>query len=1494
MQKKETFTLKHLKSYIRWIVGIVGVLVICVYLFLSLPFTQRWLAGKASAILSELLQARVQVSRVQIGFLGRVIVDDLHLWDRQEEPLLSVTRTAAQIDVGELLTSRHIVLNSAQLFGAEARIYREHPDSAYNFQFVLDAFASKDTTRKPLPHVEVHTILVRHTKVSLDHRWMERQEGRFDPHHLSFSGLSIKASLNLLTDDSLDVELDRLAFEEQSGLSLTEASGRLRRGKASGWQLSTLRVGMPGSLIETPHLNYHDGRAGGRLSAQLSPRDFASFFPPLSRMDDVLHVGFQGDMDTQDARLSVLEVWDSEEAFHLVAKGRVKDYRDSTRSVEADIEKLLITNELARVVEPLVAALDSLAPQRGLARKIPTRLIGKLGRTEMTGHLAMEHLTKGHESVEGDLHMESPLGEIQAKGHYREGRLKAQVSTRQLQAGEILGAFRDSVNALGSITAELKAEGRLQGEGRLPEGNASVEVKELHFKDYAYHDIHATLNRKGSHVTALVRSADPSALMNAEFRLNTSRTAPLALGLIHIENLDLQATHLLRSSKIHRLSAKVGIDFEGNTPDNMRGTLSIPHVITYRGDTAYSITHIQFFSEPQGEERHLRLTSPYLTLHADGRFNPLSLGRYMQQMAHNWMPDLFKAPTRQPDFTQATFHASISDLSPLEELTGKGIAFRKGPLTLDATLDSEQQLCHVVAQTPAIAWGNMELHDFRLNLHDVPDNMQSKIQFNTQVKDAPLDVNFRIQTLDNQLDTRLEWNHRRSVRNLGALHLRGTIERQSASGLGVRADMLPTELYINDTLWHIAPAHLDFHDKKLQVEGFRFSMAHSDRSLSLNGTASKQEEDSLFVDLKDIDLDYIFTLAKIKPIHLGGYATGRIVGTRLFQQPVASGQVRVPNFLFNGAPMGDLNAKLGWGQTPGTLTLNARVDDAPKSSHIDVKGFLHLLKDPLQHMDLNVEFAWANAAFMQRYVGGIMDDFTGRVSGQLHIYGIFGSIEMQGEALAHEVGLTIPSLNTRYTAFNERLTLRPDGVTLQNVTGHDSEWQQGQAEHSAVINGRITYDHFRDMHYHFDIDGTHIMAYNTRQFGDMPFYATAYGTGKVNLDGGPGYVNINIDATPTRGTTLTYNASSPETLTEAGFLTFVDRSRQLEEALDGKEKEVDEVPTSDMRINFNLNLTPEAQLRLLMDPRTDDYITLYGSSHLKCTYYNKGSFKMYGTYHLDRGTYKLTLQDVIHKQFRQGGTIVFGGNPFDASLDLQAVYTVPSVSLNDLSARSTFSNTNVRVNCLMNLGGKAGAPRVTFDFDIPNVNEDELRMVRSLISTDEERNLQVIYLLGIGRFYTYDYTGNQSQQSTAAMNSLLSTTLSGQLNQIINTITGSSNWNFGANLSTGNTGWSDLDVEGMLSGRLLNNRLLINGSFGYRDNPVATSNFIGDFDVQWLLNKHGSLILKAYSETNERYFTKSALTTQGIGFMVKKDFTNLGDIFRFLRRKKVQESSQKE
>lgn len=140
------------------------------------------------------------------------------------------------------------------------------------------------------------------------------------------------------------------------------------------------------------------------------------------------------------------------------------------------------------------------------------------------------------------------------------------------------------------------------------------------------------------------------------------------------------------------------------------------------------------------------------------------------------------------------------------------------------------------------------------------------------------------------------------------------------------------------------------------------------------------------------------------------------------------------------------------------------------------------------------------------------------------------------------------------------------------------------------------------------------------------------------------------------------------------------------------------------------------------------------------------------------------------------------------------------------------------------------------------------------------------------------------------MNSFLTNTLSSQFNELLASALKSNNWTLGANVATGTLGWNDVEVEALLSGRLFNNRLLLNGQFGYRDRaymPTSTS-FIGDFDIQYLLTKNGNVRLKAYSETNDRYFTRTALTTQGIGILLQKDFDRLGDIIKRKKMKKKQ------
>ena len=208
----------------------------------------------------------------------------------------------------------------------------------------------------------------------------------------------------------------------------------------------------------------------------------------------------------------------------------------------------------------------------------------------------------------------------------------------------------------------------------------------------------------------------------------------------------------------------------------------------------------------------------------------------------------------------------------------------------------------------------------------------------------------------------------------------------------------------------------------------------------------------------------------------------------------------------------------------------------------------------------------------------------------------------------------------------------------------------------------------------------------------------------------------------------------------------------------------------------------------------------------------------------------------------------------------------------------------------MNIGGTPENIKVDFDFDMPTVNNDAKQMVRSLINSEEEMNQQVIYLLAIGRFYM-DNVNNSAQedaqqsQTSLAMQSLLSGTISQQVSSLLSSVINNNNWNFGTNISTGTEGFNNAEYEGLLSGSLFSNRLLINGQFGYRDNPNTTSSFIGDFDLKYLLTPSGNIAIKVYNQTNDRYFTKSSINTQGLGLILKRDFGNWRELFRWKKRK---------
>ena len=707
---------------------------------------------------------------------------------------------------------------------------------------------------------------------------------------------------------------------------------------------------------------------------------------------------------------------------------------------------------------------------------------------------------------------------------------------------------------------------------------------------------------------------------------------------------------------------------------------------------------------------------------------------------------------------------------------------------------------------------------------------------------------------------------------------------------GFHTQVHESEVVINDTAWHLRPSEIKYSNKHLSIDNF--TIDHNDQHLTINGLATSNPTDSMMIDMSGVNVKYILDLVNFDAVKFSGLASGNVCVQSVFDSPKLSADLNVREFRFQDGRMGTLYAKAGYSKHSKQIDIDAHTDDVNGKTLI--KGYISPERN---YLDLDIHADNTRLEFVESFCSSFMRNTDLRGSGNVKLAGFLSgdnSINLSGDLTA-DGSLEISTLNTGYTLKNGRVRMIPNEIFFENDTIYDRDG------HIAIVNGAIHHDELTNLTYDFDIEAQNLLAYDFHDYQDASFFGTIYGTGRCVVKGRSGRIDFDINATPEKGSFIEYNAASPDAISDQSFIEWRDANALNDtttaaaiEKATVRQEEVDDIPTN-IHMNFLFNTSPENfTLRLLMDKQSGDYIALNGSGILRASYYNKGNFDMFGTYLIDHGVYKLTIQNVIKKdfQFQQGGTIIFGGDPYNSTLNLQALYTVNGVPLSDLQIGNSFKNNNVRVDCMMNINGTPSSPQVDFDLDLPTLGTDAKQMVRSLINSEEEMNQQVIYLLAIGRFYSQGENNNEQQQSqtSLAMQSLLSGTVSQQINSVLSSLTNNSNWNFGANISTGDQGWYNAEYEGILSGRLFNNRLLINGQFGYRDNAAkATSSFIGDFDVRYLLFPSGDAAIRVYNQTNDRYFTRNSLNTQGIGLILKRDFNSIPDFFR---RKRIN-STQK-
>ena len=1432
---------KHICNGIIWTLIVLYLLLI---VLMHLPSVQTFLGKEVAEALADKFGTKVEVGKVNLGFFNRIIIDDVMMYDQQGDSLIYASRLSAKIDY-MAATQGKISVSSAQIFGLRANLYRQTAKSPANFQFVLDSLASKDTTQhKPLD-LHIGSLIIRRGAIAYNQRDVAPRSGIFSPQHIRVSELSSHILLNHVTDNSIDLLLKKLSFKDESGFKLQSLHFKLQadRQKAT---LKEFRLLMPRSelVLDDLKATYRfEGKRfipeslhfeGGIQQSKITFADVASLVPALRHFDDAVFVSSRFSGTAKSISVPSLNLRTGSGSINLQARGSYS-HASSHPAWNADIANLNLSP----------AGVEFLAENLGSKVKIPKEIL-RLGTIHLTGK------AKGYEKVlSAKGNIETDAGNISLQAVKNDDRIKASVDTRGVNLGRILDNRK-----LGTVVARIDTHGSMKH--IFAKGN----IARFDYGNYDFHNIEIDGDYDMKALRGTASIADPNV------------------------NLSVKGDYHL-GSRLYALDAAI---------NHLR-----PTVLGMKmHDPSYSLDNISISANNKGKEGHLDVEAPFVSLYARGQYDLTTIyGSIMRLVADKLptIPGISKHAAK--GYNDFTLQANITSAEVLQRMFGLPLSLSL-PVHINGNISDAEKNVNLYINAPNFSWDGSAFHDANIELNTIGDSlrMEARISQGFPYEKAPV-YRLRAAAADNNLSTLLYYANQSSKLPItGKIDARTQFFTSDNGATGVHVTVNPSEIMLGEKKWLLNPADIIYRKNELTVDMLNFS--HGDQHIIINGKATPQATDSIVADLKDVDVAYILNLVNFHSVDFAGKASGKAVVKSIFQTPEAYANLDVKDFVFENGPLGTLHAKAAYDNQEGQINIDATAEDGPEHLTV-INGYVSPKRN---YIDLGIEAHNTSLKFMENFCGSFLNNVEAWCKGKLNVVGDLKNINLVGDVVAHG-RMHMKQLGTDYTFNHLRAHAIPDDIQFEGDSIYDSHYN-GKHSHFALIRGGIHHKHLTRLSYDLDIDANNFLGFDTHEFGDDTFYGTVFATGTVGIHGKSGETIIDIDATPEPHSIFVYNVASPDAISAGSFIHWNDATPYIyrpysPDSDKNKKKDSSSNFSSDMRINFLVNTNPNLTLKLMMDDQTGDYITLNGNGVIRANYYNKGGLDMFGNYVVDHGQYKLTIQNIIKKDFdfQPGGTIAFGGDPYNAPLNLQAKYTVNGVPLSDLNIGRSFSSNNIRVDCLMDITGTPGAPKVDFSMDLPTVNSDAKQMIYSVINSQEEMNQQVLYLLGIGRFYTQTKNNqtsedaSQQSQTSLAMQSLLSGTISQQINNVLSSFVNSSNWNFGANISTGNEGFNNAEYEGILSGRLLNNRLLFNGQFGYRDNANATQSFIGDFDLRYLIFPNGNLSIHVYNQTNDRYFTRNSLNTQGVGLIMKKDFFNLRDLLGIKKKSKDKEKEDK-
>jgi hypothetical protein len=651
------------------------------------------------------------------------------------------------------------------------------------------------------------------------------------------------------------------------------------------------------------------------------------------------------------------------------------------------------------------------------------------------------------------------------------------------------------------------------------------------------------------------------------------------------------------------------------------------------------------------------------------------------------------------------------------------------------------------------------------------------------------------------------------------------------------------------------------------------TLMNAGQRISLSGVVSEDFTDVLTASLDNVSIRSLMEIFTADTVIDGRFVKTEVKAWNLLdKQPSMYSLGEIEQFRYKNVDSIGIRFLGGWpyAKGPDYAGLRAEIGHWGEDSVI-VKGWYNVREDELNFEadSSTLLLQWASP-----FVEGILENIQGKVA--VDKFTIKGSIHkplLNGLARFSGARFKVNFFNNTFLLGDNAVEFDNEKIKIPSILVKDT------LGGTANLQGYVYYNDSNGVRLDLKADQIrNLLLLDTRKQHNELFY------GHLVLNGDSARItdylsNAMIKAWVNSGdgSWLDIPLSSYTSASRLDFVHFVEGGKALK--VDTKAG-----GAAGFRLALRVNARPNARVRLIFDEFVGDIIEARGDGNLALNIDENGDMTMFGTYIVTEGDYHFTLENIINKKFdiKEGGQIEWTGSPYEADLNLEAVYEVNA----DVSSLVPGASGAARmpVDIGMSMKGNLNRPEIALGLAPGSGNTQESfgldSYFRGIQFDQQELNKQVVSLLMFRRFT--GSAGNASGASSSVnVTSSISELVSNQMNYWLSQAFDDPN--VGVEVNTNEF----QDVELALRASLFNDRVTIerNGTIvGNANNSVS----IGDISMMVkLLPKvdsvqmtdpfAGQLVLEFFNREDANVTTRNS-SSQGAGVFFKKDFDRLKDL----------------